>query len=797
MVAVRDIENRLRQTFSSSYLHPTNPFVYMRRALGLFLLLILSACAEQPITNQSNLRFFPDDYAFVLKANTAETLWSGVLENKRIHPSVAGLGAAAARLQSELSALIPNGALTVAFFIEGRDQLQFLALNENPGIESFFEFQPNETYDNLPIGSLILDSGTLYFTQLEERNLISSSELLLEEAIRGKGQFSVNEKIERLFSSAVAPEKLHLVVQPENSKPVFKTFDNTAFSNFAQEISLDIVSEGQELRASGISFASDSLDVYLASFAETAPIEPRLLDHAPRATQALLVRSAPIGLKHPFLDGAIELGRVDLEAQRLLYVRGIANAAIIEALNAQSTAKEDYMGIALYTIEGTDFSQDLGPLGLPTKANYVALYEDAFWFSESDTELQALIKFISSEETFKRSALYASLEPQIAQETSLLHLSKDDKRAHLFAVVKESSHYFTAASSTPLVTPKFEAVVSPILSLSLDAEALTDPQFVKNHYTDQYEIVVQDVNNALYRFSNSGARLWKRQLDAKIQGQIHEIDAYRNKKLQLAFTTETSLVIVDRNGNNLEGFPKRFQDGNLSALSVFDYDNSRNYRLVFSQGRDIYMLNNTGQRVNGFTYTKAEAELASRAKHFRIASKDYLLFPLKNGTLKILQRNGKDRISVKERFEFTSNELFEYRNTFAFIDQNGALVQIDTRGRVNRSNLGLTPTHEVVASNKTLATLDGQNLQIKEKPIELDYGVYEDLRFFYLKDKIYVSLVDKASKQVFLFDSQAALVKGFPVMGDSAIDMVDMDNDAKLEMVVKDERNSLTLYRIE
>ena len=769
----------------------------MRRALGLFLLIVLAACAEQPTINQSNLRFFPDDYAFVLKANTAETLWSGVLEKNRIHPSVSGLGDAASRIQSELSSLIPNGSLTVAFFIEGRDQLQFLALNENPSLETLFEFQPNETYDNLPIGTLSRDSETLYFAQLEGKNLISSSELLLEEAIRGKGRFTVDEKVERLFNSAVAPEKLHVVVQPENSKPVFKTFDNTAFSNFAQEISLDIVAEGQELRASGISFASDSLDVYLSSFAETAPIEPRLLDHAPRATQALLVRSAPVGLKHPFLEGAIELGRVDLEAQRLLYVRGIANATIIEALNAESTAKEDYMGISLYTIEGTDFSQDLGPLGLPTKANYVALYEDAFWYSASDAELQSLIKFISSEETFKRGSLYASLEPQIAQETSLLHLSKDDKRAHLLAVVKESSHYFTAASSTPLVTPKFEAIVSPILSLSLDAEPLTDPQFVKNHYTNQYEIVVQDVNNSLYRFSNSGARLWKRQLDAKIQGRIHEIDAYRNKKLQLAFTTETSLVILDRNGNYLEGFPKRFQDGNLSALSVFDYVNSRNYRLVFSQGRDIYMLNNSGQRVNGFTYTKAEAELASPAKHFRIASKDYLLFPLKNGTLKILQRTGKERIPMKERFEFTDNELFEYRNTFAFTDQKGTLVQIDTRGRVNRSNLGLTPTHKVVASNKTLATLDGQRLQIKEKKIELEYGVYEGLRFFYLNDKIFISLVDKASKQLFLFDSQSELVKGFPVMGDSAIDMIDMDADGKLELVVKDDRNTVTLYRIE
>ena len=207
----------------------------MRRALGLFLLIVLVTWTDQPSINQYNPRFFPDDYAFVLKANAAETLWSGVLEKNRIHPSVSGLGDATARIQTELSSLIPNGSLTVAFFIEGRDQLQFLALNENPSLETLFEFQPNETYDNLQIGTLSRDSETLYFAQLEGKNLISSSELLLEEAIRGKGRFTVDEKVERLFNSAVAPEKLHVVVQPENSKPVFKTFNNINFTIYNHE----------------------------------------------------------------------------------------------------------------------------------------------------------------------------------------------------------------------------------------------------------------------------------------------------------------------------------------------------------------------------------------------------------------------------------------------------------------------------------------------------------------------------------------------------------------------------------
>lgn len=769
----------------------------MKRVIGFFLFLLLSACAVENTLTQSNLRFFPDDYSFIIKANKAENLWSGMLSSDRVHKELVRLSEAVDGIQQQLSGLIPVGSVEIALYPEGRDALSFLALSTNENLETSFEFEDSLTYDDSAVGVTTVGDHELYYASIEGRSLISNSTLILQEALRGKARFAVDEKVERLYASATAEEVIHLVVKPENSQLVLEALSGGAYADLASSISLDISQEGQLIKATGISFASDSLNLYLSSFAQSAPIQPRLLDHAPRATKGLLVRAAPAGLKHPLLNGAIEIGRVDLEAQQLLYVRSIASEQIIEELNRLQFEKEDYMGIALYQLNKVDFSQDLEPLGLPTQVNYVALYEDAFWYSTSDTDLQSLIKFISSEETFKRGALYASLEANIAQEISLLYLSQEDKRAQLFSVVKDAAHYFTAATSAPLITPKFEAIVSPVLSLSLDAPALTDPQFVKNHYTNTYEIVVQDASHALYRFSNSGARLWKRQLDAKIQGRIHEVDLFRNKKLQLAFTTETSFVFVDRNGNYLDGFPKRFQDGNLSALSVFDYDNSRNYRMVFSQGRDIYMLNNAGEKVNGFTYTKAESELASPPKHFRIASKDYLLFPLKNGTLKVLQRDGKDRLKLSQRFDFTSNELFEYRNTFAFTDQKGALVQIDTRGKVSRTDLGFSPDHLSASSSKTLVLSDQEKLQIKEKRIELEYGIYEGLRFFYVNDTIYISLLDKASKQLFVYNSQGELLKGFPVMGISAIDLIDMDNDKKVELVTADERNSLTVYRIE
>ena len=493
----------------------------MKRVIGFFLFLLLSACAVEGTLTQSNLRFFPDDYSFILKANKAENLWSGMLSSDRVHKDLVRLSEAVDGIQQQLSGLIPVGTVEIALYPEGRDALSFLALSTNENLESSFEFDDSLTYDDSAVGVTTVGNQELYYASIEGRSLISNSTLILQEALRGKARFAVDEKVERLYASATAEEVVHLVMKPENSRLVLEALSGGAYANLASSISLDISQEGQLIKATGISFASDSLNLYLSSFAQSAPIQPRLLDHAPRATKGLLVRAAPAGLKHPLLNGAIEIGRVDLEAQQLLYVRSIASEQIIEELNRRQFEKEDYMGIALYELNEVDFSQDLESLGLPTQVNYVALYEDAFWYSTSDTDLQSLIKFISSEETFKRGALYASLEANIAQEISLLYLSQEDKRAQLFSVVKDAAHYFTAATLAPLITPKFEAIVSPVLSLSLDAPALTDPQFVKNHYTNTYEIVIQDASHALYRFSNSGARLWKRQLDAKIQGRIH------------------------------------------------------------------------------------------------------------------------------------------------------------------------------------------------------------------------------------------------------------------------------------
>jgi hypothetical protein len=88
-------------------------------------------------------------------------------------------------------------------------------------------------------------------------------------------------------------------------------------------------------------------------------------------------------------------------------------------------------------------------------------------------------------------------------------------------------------------------------------------------------------------------------------------------------------------------------------------------------------------------------------------------------------------------------------------------------------------------------------LNITLKSVDLDYGIYSDPQIFYLNDKIYISTTDRQSKKVFLFDSQAQAIKGFPIFGSSEASLADIDNSNGLEMVVQTDSKTLSILRLQ
>ena len=336
--------------------------------------------------------------------------------------------------------------------------------------------------------------------------------------------------------------------------------------------------------------------------------------------------------------------------------------------------------------------------------------------------------------------------------------------------------------------------VSEELNFTLDADILVAPQLVKNHTNNQMDIAVQDVNNNLYLISNKGKLFWKKQLDGKILGKIEQIDIYKNGRLQLAFATAKNVYVLDRKGKDVAPFPLSFNDKITQPLSVFDYANKRNYRLLVTQEKSLLMYDQLGNRVNGFTFSSAENDIITQPKHFRIGSKDYIAFGEGNH-LEILDRVGKTRIKVKEDILFSGNEIYLYNNHFTTTNVNGELLEVDQNGKIKHSNLNLKDNHKITTTSKTLVTLSDNKLTIKTNPFRLDFGNYTPPSIFYVNDKIYVSVTDLQAKKVYLFDSQAKPIAHFPVYGNSEIELGNIDSDDSLEFVTQGSNNSIIVYK--
>ena len=154
-------------------------------------------------------------------------------------------------------------------------------------------------------------------------------------------------------------------------------------------------------------------------------------------------------------------------------------------------------------------------------------------------------------------------------------------------------------------------------------------------------------------------------------------------------------------------------------------------------------------------------------------------------------------MDVKTDIAFSGNPVFNYKNTFTTSTQDGNLVQVNTKGQPNYTELNLSSDHYLTTTSKTLVALDENKLRIRSNTVELDYGNYTSPIIFYINDKIYVTTTDLQTKKVYLFDSQGKSIVNFPIYGSSSIVLDNIDHDRNLELIVKSEDDSMVVYEIE
>jgi len=814
------------------------------KALFCLLPIFIASCTKEVKTKDSLLEHLPPNPSMVLKI-TDLTNFKSELKNNSVLKSVDGFSNIDQVLEKiqALEHLTTDKTCVLALYEVGKENYDYILAAKNDSNLFTLDSVSNKTietltYEGTNVTKYNIDGLEVFSLEKNKDILMSSSMMLMENLIRVSEKSPVDPILKKLYEASSLDKSATMFINPSgNTSLLSLKEDATTLNNpFSSWVSLDFTANSDEVNLNGVAMAPDSTKNFIDLFKGTSPLANKTASYTPLTAQAILSYTFDdyqvfAKNQNTYLDRVKktdslfntieEVGVMFLNNDKAVLLKSFGTESLYDYLDSKKTASENYQGSEILVLGETDLVEEgFAPLIKDFKSNYCTIVENSFIFSEEKEVLQTIISNHKSSSSFDDDEGFQTAKASLATESSVLFVSnasgidffaENELSSEVFEDIKNNDFNGQVFASQMVMDQGFghfnilvskikknqeKNTVSPLFTLELNTDLATEPQFVKNHRTKQQEIVVQDQNNVLYLISTDGKVLWTKQLDGRIQGEIQQVDIYKNGKLQLAFTTNDQFLVLDRNGEVVAPFDIDYEGGNLNPLAVFDYDGSRNYRFVVTQGRKVYMYNNQAKIVRGFTFSEAPSNILDAPKHFRVGNKDYLVFKQENSTLRILHRVGSDRIKVPEKIDFSNNEVFLYKNKFSVTNKTGVLHQIDTNGKLTATNFNLNPDHGFYATSNTLVFMDDNVLSIKGRKVELELGVYSKPKIFYIYDKIYVGVTDIQNHQIYLFDSQAEPIPNFPIFGSSLIDLTDMDNDRKLELVAKDQDNSLIVYTI-
>jgi len=722
--------------------------------------------------------------------------------------------------------LEPKGPILLAYS-RSRDSLfDFTLISESKKMGFQPDSMPNLNIDSLSLKKKIrkysLGHEVFFFTEIDGIHLISTSGELLEN-IRSGNTLKDQGLLKALKVKKNKPVSFTTsLIASKNERPAVPWGSYASFE-------LQLLPDG--LVSHGIVMDSDSLGERLSVFRGQLPQESQtpkiVMSSAKRAMsfafnnldslrKRLSNRNYEKGA-HPLFETANELSWVKTASSSYCALNSLDSNLSWESLAASLTELESYRDIPLYRLsEETllfepfeDFAQfDTYQIAFP--------WNNFLVFAVDENQAHELISGFLNKSVLSETSQYQHISTYLAQSASLVFYEMDGNWNGLLAQLfhseasqlkgnplmavqliydRDFAHLNIAAKSAG---KEFIATgpVQQLASIRLDNDLMRPPKFFSNHNTGGKDIVVQDLSNQLYLISANGKILWKKKLDGPIQGAIHEVDLLRNGKKQMAFSTENSVYILDRNGNPVAPFPKKFRDPITQPLSVFDYDNNRKYRFVVVQNDRMYMYDTQGQSVKGFNFEKAGSKIVLPPQHIRIGNKDYITVAEASGKLNILNRVGKIRVPVNHTMAFSELPIEKEGSNFVVITSDKRKVSIDQNGAVNPQKLDVSDSYWFSILGSTKLTLDDNLMRINGKLTELPVGYYSKPQLLSIGKNLYAAITETKENTVYVYSKNGDLLPHFPVYGTSEIDMGDANRNNLINILVQGEKDEVLLYQL-
>ena len=669
---------------------------------------------------------------------------------------------------------------------------------------------------------LEISNDTIYKKIIDSIYIISNSADKIEKSALNKSR--LYEKYKNLNSEDAS---FSVFAQSPFSNNFFESIFGEDFSNINNDLFLKANLFNDKILINGISVINDSVTLSKNILKNTKSKENKIISAIPDNFKNFYsmrfddfqmlnrgyinIDKDSINVKGKIFDEIVEIAVSEIEENKVVILR--SNDIKKTHIKTQKyKSYNNYKGKEILEIPETEKINSLtNPLLSEINPDKLVIIDNFLFISNSLKSLKTVIENYLLKNTYQYSENYKKSKSLMSKESSFDINSKNGSLINFskligikpvknkfnnvkFQIVNENEILHINGVIDNYNNESLNKKINKIFSTKIKGKIVMNPHFVTNHITKAKEIVVQDNNNHLYLISNQGKVIWKKKLAGKILGKIKQVDIYKNGRLQLIFVTEKRLYVLDRNGKEVKPFPKVFRDKITQPLSVFNYDNNKNYRFLVTQNNELLMYDSKGKIVKGFKYEKS-SDIIYSPKHYRIKNKDIITVKTEKG-LKILNRRGKIRIKIKDNIKFSNTDVFRFNNYLICTSEKGSLVQIDMNGSVSTRKLNLSNNHKINSKYNLVSIIDGNKLTNLNKSIDLPFGNYSDpLIFSYNKRKKF-SIFDNQSKKIYLFDDKLNLVESFPLYSISNIDLDNIDKDQNLELILAEDESSIRLYEI-
>lgn len=474
--------------------------------------------------------------------------------------------------------------------------------------------------------------------------------------------------------------------------------------------------------------------------------------------------------------------------------------------------------------------------------NYYTSIDDYIVFANNQEALQNFIddfennKILGNTKNYKIFSENISIEANVYLYSSIARsanvyssfvteeLAKDiENKLDLFHKFEAVGIQFSATNKLFYSTvylkynPKYKQESGTMWESQLDTTTSSKPYLVINHTDKAKEIAIQDDANKIYLISNAGKIIWKKQLPEKIISDIVQVDAFKNGKLQLLFNTHDAIHMLDRNGNYMKGFPVKLESPATNAIAVVDYEKNRDYRIfVACENKRIRCFKSNGEEIKAFKFNKSDSKIYVPLQYVNVESKDVLCAIDGKGKIYLLNRQGEIYGNIKENlaegirsFYIEPGKDFS-RSAIIAADALGNIIKVNFNG--NKESIKLddfesAPFFDYKDINndtiKEYIFLFKNELKVfsKDKSLLFTHEFNETISqaplfFRFIDGSGKIGVLSEKTNELYLFNDNGSLYKGFPLEGKTPFSIGDMNNNGIYNIITGSD-NTIYLYQLE